>query len=155
MARAEIKMPEEFLLQLSRLGDQTDVVIPKVLEAGGEIVLAKVKGNLSAVIGHGTKSKSRSTGELLNSLGLSPAKQKRDGSGWDVKVGFNEPRRHQNTAKGKRSYHARTNAMVANVIEHGKHGQPAKPFMKPAKSQAKKAAIDAMNAMFKQEVGID
>ena len=43
MAKVEIKMPEDFLLRLSRLGDQTDTIIPKVLEAGGEIVEAKVK----------------------------------------------------------------------------------------------------------------
>ena len=43
MAKAEIKMPEDFLLKLSRLGDQTDTIIPKVLEAGGKVVLDKVK----------------------------------------------------------------------------------------------------------------
>jgi hypothetical protein len=35
MAKVEMKMPEEFLLKLSRLGDQTDTIIPKVLEACG------------------------------------------------------------------------------------------------------------------------
>ena len=35
MAKAQIKMPEEFLLKVSQLADQTDVIIPKVLEAGG------------------------------------------------------------------------------------------------------------------------
>ena len=53
---------------------------------------AKVKSNLSSVIGNGTKKKTALTGELERSLGLSPAKQKRDSSGWDVKVGFAEPR---------------------------------------------------------------
>jgi hypothetical protein len=92
MAKVELKLPTDFEERLSRLADKTDEIIPKVLEAGGEVVLAKVKGNLSAVIGCGTKEESRSTGELKRSLGLSPAKQKRDGSGWDVKVGFSEPR---------------------------------------------------------------
>jgi hypothetical protein len=39
MAKVDMRMPEEFLLKLSRLGDQTDTIIPKVLEAGGEVVL--------------------------------------------------------------------------------------------------------------------
>ena len=39
MAKIEMKMPEEFLLKLSRLGNKTDEIIPKVLEAGGEVVL--------------------------------------------------------------------------------------------------------------------
>ena len=35
MAKVQIKMPEDFLLKLSRLGDKTDEILPKVLEAGG------------------------------------------------------------------------------------------------------------------------
>ena len=141
MARAETKMPEEFLLKLSRLGDKTDDIIPKVLEAGGAIALAKVKGNLSSAVGRGTKEKSRATGELQRSLGLSPAKQKRDGSGWDIKVGFAEPRSDGGS-----------NAKIANILEYGKHGQPAKPFLKPARTQSRKPAIEAMKARFEQEV---
>ena len=38
MAKVNIKMPEEFLLKVSRLADQTDVILPKVLEVGGEVV---------------------------------------------------------------------------------------------------------------------
>lgn len=141
MARAETKMPEEFLLKLSRLGDKTDDIIPKVLEAGGAIALAKVKGNLFSAVGRGTKEKSRATGELQRSLGLSPAKQKRDGSGWDIKVGFAEPRSDGGS-----------NAKIANILEYGKHGQPARPFLKPARTQSRKPAIEAMKARFEQEV---
>lgn len=90
MAKVQVKMPEEFLLKLSRLGEKTDEIIPKVLESGGEIVLEKVMSNLKAVVGSGTKEKSRSTGELVNSLGLSPAKVDRNGN-FNVKVGFKEP----------------------------------------------------------------
>jgi HK97 gp10 family phage protein len=140
VAKVEIKMPEEFLLRLSKLESKTDEIIPKVLEAGGEVVLAKVKGNLSSAIGKGTKEPSRSTGELESSLGLSPAKQKRDGSGWDVKVGFAEPRSDGGS-----------NAKIANVLEYGRHGQTPRPFLKPAKTQSKNAAIEAMKAKFESE----
>ena len=51
MAKVQIKMPEDFLLKLSRLGNKTDEILPKVLEAGGEVVLEKVRSNLQAVIG--------------------------------------------------------------------------------------------------------
>ena len=37
MAKADVKMPDDFLLKLSKLGDKTDEIIPKVLESGGEI----------------------------------------------------------------------------------------------------------------------
>jgi HK97 gp10 family phage protein len=140
MAKVDIKMPEDFLLKLSRLGDQTDTIIPKALEAGGEVVLDKVKSNLSAVVGSGTKEKSRSTGELERSLGLSPALMDRDGN-FNVKVGFAEPR-----SDGK------SNAKIANILEYGKHGQPPKPFLKPAKTQSRSACIEAMKAKLQKEV---
>ena len=86
MAKADVKMPDDFLLKLSKLGDKTDEIIPKVLESGGEVVLERVKSNLQGTIGSGTKEKSRSTGELVDSLGVSPAKLDRNGN-FNVKVG--------------------------------------------------------------------
>ena len=74
MAKVQMMMPEGFLDRLSKLGNQSDAIAEKVLEAGGEVVLAKVQSNLSSVIGRGTKYDSRSTGELERSIGLSPAK---------------------------------------------------------------------------------
>ena len=140
MARCDIQIPEDFLLKLSRLGEKTDEIIPKVLEAGGEVVESKVKSNLQAVIGSGTKEESRSTGELLSALGVSSAKQDKDGN-FNVKIGFSEPR-----PDGK------SNAMIAGVLEYGKHGQAPKPFLKPAKSSSKSAAVAAMKAKFESEV---
>ena len=140
MAKAAFKMPEDFLLKLSRLGEKTDEIIPKVLEAGGEVVKAKVKSNLQAVIGSGTKEESRSTGELISALGVSSARQDKDGN-FNVKVGFSEPR-----SDGK------SNAMIAGVLEYGKSGQSPKPFLKPAKSASKSACVDAMIAAFEKEV---
>lgn len=137
---AEIKMPDEFLQRLSKLGNKTDEIAAKVLEAGGEVVLAKVKSNLSSVVGSGTKYPSRSTGELERSLGLSPAKVDRSGN-HNIKIGFSEPRSDGGS-----------NAKIANIIEYGKHGQPAKPFLKPAKSSSKAAAISAMQKAFDEEV---
>ena len=140
MAKATFQMPEDFLLKLSRLGEKTDEIIPKVLEAGGEVVEAKIKSNLQAVIGNGTKEESRSTGELLSALGVSSARQDKDGN-FNVKVGFSEPR-----SDGK------SNAMIAGVLEYGKSGQTPKPFLKPAKSSSKNACVDAMIAAFEKEV---
>ena len=123
MAKVDVRMPEDFLLKVSKLAEQTDVIIPKVLEVGGEVVLAKVKDNLRSVVGKGTKYPSKSTGELVSSLGVTSAKQDRKGN-YNVKVGFSEPRSDGGS-----------NAKIANIIEYGKHGQPAKPFLKPALNQ--------------------
>ena len=141
LAKVEFTMPEDFLDRLSRLEDRTDDIIPRVLEAGGEVVLRQVRQNLQAVVGKNTKVPSRSTGELVSALGVSPAKVDRNGN-YNVKVGFSEPRRG-----GKAS-----NAMLGSILEHGKHGQPPKPFMKPARSTAKTATIDAMKKKFEDEV---
>ena len=140
MAKVDSKMPEDFLEKMSRLGTQFDSVAESVLEAGGEVVLAKVQSNLSSVIGSGTKYDSRSTGELARSLGLSPAKVNRDGN-HDIKIGFAEPRSDGDS-----------NAKIANILEYGKSGQPAKPFLKPARSSSRNACISAMKAKLDEEV---
>lgn len=140
MAKATMRMPDEFLMKLTKLGDRTDEIVSRVLEAGGEVVLDKVKANLKGVIGNETKEKSRSTGKLVSSLGLSPTKLDRNGN-FNVKVGFNEPRDDGDS-----------NAKIANIIEYGKSGQPPKPFLKPAKSASRKACIETMKAELDKEI---
>ena len=140
MARVDVKMPYEFLERMSRLGSNFDAIAETVLEAGGEVVLEKTKSNLSSVIGSGTKYDSRSTGELESSLGLTGVKMDRNGN-FNIKVGFSEPRSDGGS-----------NAQLANIIEYGKSGQPAKPFLKPAKSASKKQCIEAMKQAFETEV---
>ena len=140
MARVDVKMPDEFLERMSRLGSNFDAIAETVLEAGGEVVLEKTKSNLTSVIGRGTKYDSRSTGELESSLGLTGVKMDRNGN-FNIKVGFSEPRSDGGS-----------NAQLANVIEYGKSGQPAKPFLKPAKSASKKQCIEAMKQTFESEV---
>ena len=140
MARASYKLPEDFLLKLSKLGSHTDAILSEVLNAGGEVVEAKVASNLSTVLGQNLKEDSRSTGQLASALGVSPAMQDKNGN-FNVKIGFAEGR-----TDGK------SNAMLAGVLEYGKHGQPAKPFLKPAKTASKSAAVSAMQAKFDEEV---
>lgn len=140
MAKVDVKMPEEFLLKLSKLGSNTDAIAEKVLEAGGEVVLNKVKSNLASVVGKDTKYKSRSSGELEGALGLSPTKPDKNGN-HNIKIGFAEPRSDGSS-----------NAMLANLIEYGKHGQPARPFLKPAKTAARAECIQVMEQTFEEEV---
>lgn len=127
-------------MKLSKLGSHTDAILSEVLQAGGEVVEAKVASNLNAVIGQNLKEDSRSTGQLAAALGVSPAMQDKNGN-YNVKIGFAEGR-----TDGK------SNAMLAGVLEYGKHGQPAKPFLKPAKTASKNAAVSAMQAKFDEEV---
>ena len=140
LAKVDIKMPDEFLLKVSKLGSDFDPVAEKVLKAGGEVVFKRTKSNLSAVIGKGTKHESRSTGELEKALGVTSVRLDRNGN-HNIKIGFSEPR-----SDGE------SNAKIANILEYGKHGQPAKPFLKPAKSASKSECISTMKSTFEEEV---
>ena len=140
MAKVDIKMPDEFLLKISKLGSAFDPVAEKVLKAGGEVVFKRTKSNLSAVIGKGTKHESRSTGELEKALGVTSVRLDRNGN-HNIKIGFSEPRPD-----------GESNAKIANILEYGKHGQPAKPFLKPAKSASKSECISVMKSTFEEEV---
>ena len=140
MAKVDIKMPDDFLLKISKLGSNFDPVAEKVLKAGGEVIFKRTKSNLSAVIGKGTKHESRSTGELEKALGVTSVRLDRNGN-HNIKIGFAEPRPD-----------GESNAKIANILEYGKHGQPAKPFLKPARSASKSECISVMKSTFEEEV---
>lgn len=140
MAKVDIKMPDDFLEKISRLGAKSDEISERVLEAGGEVVLDKVRSNLSSVVGNGTKVESRSTGELEKSLGITKARLDRNGN-HNIKVGFAEPRSDGDS-----------NAKIANILEYGRHGQPARPFLKPAKTSSKSACEAAMKRKYEEEI---
>jgi len=140
LAKVDIKMPDDFLLKISKLGSDFDPVAEKVLKAGGEVVFKRTKSNLSAVIGKGTKHESRSTGELEKALGVTSVRLDRNGN-HNIKIGFSEPRTD-----------GESNAKIANILEYGKHGQPAKPFLKPARSASKSECISVMKSTFEEEV---
>lgn len=135
MARAEFKLPEDFLDKIARLEERTDEIVPRVLEAGGNVVLNQVRSNLGSVLS------GESSGELAGSLGLSPTKVDRNGN-YNVKVGFDEYRPDGSA-----------NAMVANILEYGKHNQLARPFLKPAKAASRSACIDTMKNKLEEEMG--
>ena len=134
MAKCTYKLPEDLLKKLSTLGSKMDEIGEVVLEAGGETVLDKVKSNLEGSLS------GESSGELVSSLGLSGVRIDRNGNS-NIKIGFSEPRKDGSS-----------NAMVANIIEYGKHGQPAKPFLKPAKSSSKKQCIEVMTKKLEEEI---
>ena len=140
MAKAFTKLPDDFLDRISRLGDKTDEIIPRVLDVGGEVMAEAVRSNLRAVVGSNTKFVSRSTGQLQSALGVSGARLDRNGN-FNVKIGFAE-----NRSDGV------SNAMLANILENGKHGQPPKPFLRPARSQSKNAVIQTMKSKLEEEI---
>lgn len=141
MAKGVMKLPDDLLVKLSKLGTKSDEIAEKALEAAGEIALRNVKSKLSSVVGNGTKYDSRTTGELESSLGLTDVKVDKNGN-HNIKVGFSEPR-----SDGE------SNAKIATILEYGKSCQPAKPFLAPAKSASKQACKNAMQQVLESEVG--
>lgn len=134
MAKCTAKLPEDLLKKLSRVGDNMDKIAESALTAGGDVVLRKTKSNLESMV------KGPSTGQLVNALGLSPVLLDRNGN-YNIKVGFDEYRSDGSA-----------NAMVANIIEYGKHGQPAKPFLKNTKSSSKKECEETMARKIEEEI---
>ena len=134
---AVIRFDNDFSKKLAALGAHSDEILEKAMAAGAEAALPTVRECLQSVIGRGNKYPDHSTGEMVNSLGTSPVKVDSKGV-VNVKIGFNEPRKRQYTSKktGKRT--EVTNGLIANVLENGKHGQPPRPWLKRAKTQATK-----------------
>ena len=151
MATLEAKLPEALIRKLERIADKTDTIIDKCLEAGADVAEKYVRNNLREVL-----SSEHKNGELINALGVSSPKTDKNGVR-NIKVGFAEPRKDQSGSSTKRngkkrSYQERTNAMIASVLEYGKSNQKARPFMAPAKRQAKRPVAAAMEAEFDREV---
>ena len=140
MAKVSIQLPTAFMDQLTKIAAKTDTAIPKALEAGGKVVFEKMQANLHGAIGRETKYKSRSTGKLLAALGVSPVKVNDEGN-FDIKVGFSEGR-------------SVSNAMLANILEYGKHGQPPRPILKPTRASSRKPCIEAMQNVLNEELGV-
>ena len=132
MARVQIRLPNDFIDALDSASSLIDNCAEQVLKAGANIVEPRMRSNLSAAIGSSTKQPSRSTGQLAKALGTAPVKVNSRGD-YNVKVGFAENRDD-----------GRANALIANVLEHGRSNQPARPFLAPTRSQTRRAAITAM-----------
>ncbi len=140
MAKLTARLPEDFLRKISTLGERTDEIASKALTEGGGVVLAQTRANLLGSIGKGPGGMSRSTGQLVAALGLTPVRVDRNGN-YNVKIGFDEGRPD-----------GVSNALIANVLEYGKHGQPARPFLKPAKTKSKAECLRRMQQVIEEEV---
>lgn len=141
MSTVTIKLPDEFMNQLSEFDSQLENIFEKSLEDGAEIACEQAKANLGVALASFALSDgtSRSTGQLKGALGISPVKPSGLG-GFDIRVGFAEPRKD-----------GESNEMISNIIEYGKKGQAAKPFMKPAEDATKAKVKAKMEETFKAE----
>lgn len=126
--------------KLERLGTEYDVIVQEMLTNGIEPLQKQIESNLKEVIGRGTKSKSRSKGNLIKAVKVTKAYQVANGD-WHIKVGI-----YGYDSDGV------PNALKAMVLEHGRSNMAAKPWLKPAISATKKQCIQAMVDTFDKKV---
>jgi len=164
MATAKAFVPDDFVRQLEMLAGNTEDIVKCMLVAAAVPVEAIMRDNLRRSIGN-TKFASRSAGELLGSLGTSPVSD--DPNDRNIKVGFHRLRRNQGKSvpvrivQGRsrmkvalgRSYNEITNTMIANVLEYGKHGQPARPFIRQTERATRRQVQDVMREVYDREAG--
>lgn len=132
-----VKGTDDLALKLSKLGKDADKIAGKAVRAGANTVADEIRRNLE----NNLQGSKYSTGDLLDSMGISPPKQ--DDYGTNVKIGFAGYDR-----KGT------PNALKARAMESGTSTQPKKPFVRPAINKMKKRAIDDMSKAFDEEMKI-
>ncbi|USR79879.1 HK97-gp10 family putative phage morphogenesis protein [Arcanobacterium pinnipediorum] len=140
MAKMQIRLPNAFIDSLDAASRVLEASADEVLQAGAAVVESRMRANLTGAIGRATKHTSRSTGQLLSALGTTSVKANSQGD-HNIKVGFAENRRD-----------GRSNALIANVLEHGRSNQSARPFLAPTRSQTRKGAIEAMKTVFTAKI---
>ena len=140
MARTTITMPEATLRQIEKLSSQTDELADDVLKAGADIIEPVMRGNLQASIGRGEDT-TRSTGQLVSALGISPVKTDRNGN-HNIKVGFAENRTD-----------GRPNALIAMVLEYGSSNRRAHPFLNKTRNATKGTVVEAMKTRLEAAIG--
>ncbi|MDR1364353.1 MAG: HK97 gp10 family phage protein [Oscillospiraceae bacterium] len=148
MAKFIVEFPDSIYEKFAKMGANSDKIIEKMLKVGGQAAFKITKPNLQNSIGKGKYS--RPTGQLANSLGISPVKVDSNGIS-NIKVGFNEPRRPNKTISKNVTYYL-SNALVANVLEYGKRGQPARPWMRPSKKALQATVKPLMEQEFYKEI---
>lgn len=135
-----LKLPEETLKKLERLGTEYDAIVQDMLSDGIEPLQKQIESNLKEVIGKGTKSKPRSKGNLIKAVRVTKAYQVANGD-WHIKVGI-----YGYDSDGV------PNALKAMVLEHGRSDMAAKPWLKPAISATKKQCVQTMVETFDKKV---
>lgn len=138
MARMTVMGLDEYALKLSRLGSDAPKIAKKVVRAGANPIADEIRKGLEKNL----QGSPYSEGDLLDSLGITPASEDRKGN-TNCKVGFSGYDR-----KGV------PNALKARAMESGTSTQPKKPFVRPAVRRAKKKAIDEMGKALDAEIKI-
>lgn len=167
MARMTFKAGDDYALKLSQLATRADEVAQKAIREGAAIVTDQIRRNLNNLREDVTlKPVSGPNGEyhylkpgekflgipdyqkqdLLDSLGITPMQIDQNGN-YNVKIGFD--------GYGSQPTHdyprGLPNQLVARATESGSSVRPKQPFVRPAVTKTKKAAVEAINKVIDEE----
>ena len=136
MAKMSVHGFKELEVKLSQLGRASADIGKKAVKAGVGILADQVRKNLEKNL-QGSKY---STGDLLDSLGVTPVGVDKNGV-YNAKVGFSGYDR-----KGV------PNALKARAMESGTSRQPKKPFLRPAIQATKEKIEKTMEDVIDNEI---
>lgn len=144
---------DDLINKLANLGKNTDKIAKKVVRAGANPLADEIRKNLeknlkdNTYVGkdakkRGNKKSTKRTGDLLESLGVSPAKIDKYGN-TNVKVGFDGY-----DEKGV------PNVLKARAMESGTSTLRKRPFIRPAINKTSDKCKDEMAKKFDEEIKI-
>ena len=136
MAKMSVHGFKELEVKLSQLGRASADIGKKAVKAGVGILADQVRKNLEKNL-QGSKY---STGDLLDSLGVTPVGVDKNGV-YNAKVGFSGYDR-----KGV------PNALKARAMESGTSRQPKKPFLRPAIQATREKIEKTMEDVIDNEI---
>lgn len=154
LPKMDIKAGDDLIKQLSKLNSNTNKIAKEMVRAGANPVADQIRKNLEANIkdpayaGKGNsespvkKNYGKSSGDLIDALGISPASIDRKGV-INAKVGF----------KGYDSKGV-PNALKARAMESGTSKLRKRPFVRPAVNKTKGKCLEEMQKAFDTEIKI-
>ncbi|WP_051571642.1 HK97-gp10 family putative phage morphogenesis protein [Ruminiclostridium cellobioparum] len=141
MAKMTITPPTDLMDKLTKLGFSGKEIGKKMLKKGAAILRDEVDSNLKKnLYRNRAYRKDFPTGALERSITISKPKENKNGD-LSISVYF----------KGKDDKGV-TNAQKAMAMEYGTSKQDAEPFIRPAVSSKEEKVIEAMQAVFNEEV---
>lgn len=159
MAKIDVKGPESYMAQLSKLGKESIKICENAVRIGGGIVADEIRKEIESLpeekfrkLQPGDNFTGTSKGvkkDLIESFGISPLGKDRDGV-INVKIGFD----------GYGSYPTKKypkgvpNALVARAIESGSSVRQKTPFVRKAVNRSKKRAIEEMGKSIESDLVI-
>lgn len=144
MARFSVNMPDDMYDQAIKAASPEN--INAAIDGAMPILTGKMKTELrSAIKGDGK--------ELADSITASKAKRSRNGAyiAAAYPKGKSSRPRHPN-GSGRERVPPVSNAMKAAIINYGKHGQPAKPWLTKAVNDSRTAVENALEKAFEEKI---